>query len=305
MISRYTYHGLTWVDLESPTREEIVHVAEEFSLPQLVSEELFQNTLHSKVDLYDNLIYLILHFPLITAKSGENNEQEVDFVIGKKFIVTTRYETIDPMHTFAKLFEVHSLLDREKMTSHAGFIFMEMMKEFYKSTLHELEDITNTIRHIERQIFTKNEKSIVKEISHASHKLLTFKQALRFHRNILLSYETASSRFFGSDYMYYASVITSEFNKVDTVLETHREILNELQRTNDSLLTSRTNDIVKRLTIITFVMMPFTVIGGLFYMNTTDNVIFIKTINEFYAVVGSMVALSILIFIYFKRKKWL
>ena len=83
MISRYTYHGLTWVDLESPTREEILHISEEFLLPQLVGEEMFSSTLQSKVDLYDKFIYLILHFPVIDKNSNQRNEQEIDFIISK------------------------------------------------------------------------------------------------------------------------------------------------------------------------------------------------------------------------------
>ena len=63
MISKYTYKGVTWVDLESPTEEELVHVMEEFSIPVLVGEEMHTRSFQSKIDLYPTFIYLILHFP--------------------------------------------------------------------------------------------------------------------------------------------------------------------------------------------------------------------------------------------------
>lgn len=305
MISRYAYKGLTWVDIESPSRDEITHIMEEFSLPQLVAEEMVNSTLRSKVDLYDNFLYVILHFPVIDPKTGTPSEQEVDFVIGKQFIITIRYEAVEPLHQFAKIFEVNSMLDRNAMVSHAGFIFMQMMKELYIRSLHELDVTMHEIKKIENMIFKQQETSMVKKILMVSRKLLDFKQALRFHRDILHSYESASKKFFGEDYGYYADVITAEFNKVNSLLEGLRETLDELQRTNASLLTTRTNDIVKTLTILTFIMMPLSIISGIFMMNTSENLVFIRSLQDFYFVLGAMFLTSLVIFLYFRHRKWL
>ncbi len=305
MISRYTYHGLTWIDLESPTREELLHVTEEFALPQLVGEEMFTNTLRSKVDLYNHFIYLILHFPVSSDDPTVHSEQEVDFVIGKDFLITVRYELIDPIHEFAKIFEVNSLLDRDKLTVHGGFIFMEMIKQFYKNSLRDLEDITRTIKVIEHKIFADEEESVVREISQTGRKLLDYKPASCLYKGVLNSYENGSRRFFGEDYAFYASSITAEFNKVNSVLESHRDVLSELQRTNDSLLSTKQNDTMKTLTIMSFVMLPLTLITGIFGMNTTDDIIFIKDIPDFFFIIGAMTLTAFVMFFFFKLRKWL
>lgn len=306
MIARYTYNGLTWVDLESPTREEVAHILEEFDLPELVGEEILTNTLRSRVDLYDDFIYLILHFPTGSGEDlGKSGEQEVDFILGKKFLVTVRYELLDPIHQFAKLFERNSLGSSERLMNHSGYIFMEMMKQFYKNSLRELETVGQKIREIENRIFTNEEERMVKEISKTSRKLLDFKQAVRFHQEVLKSYETASIRFFGEEYGYYASIITSEFNKVNGFLESHREVLAELQRTNDSLLSTRSNEIMRTFTIMTFVMMPLTIITGIFGMNTVGDLIFIKKIDDFFFIIGAMTLTAFVMFLFFRFRKWL
>jgi magnesium transporter len=305
MISRYTYNGLTWVDLESPTRDEVALLNEEFSLPGLVGEEILSSTLRSKVDLYENFIYVILHFPTSASQKNNNQEQEVDFILGKDFLITVRYELIDPIHQFAKLFERNSLGSSEQMMNHSGYIFMEMMKEFYKHSLQELEMIGSDIKDIEYRIFENQEEAMVREISKVSRKLLDFKQAIRFHQDVLRSYESASERFFGEKYGYYASIITSEFNKVNGLLESHRDVLSELQRTNDSLLSTRSNEIMKTFTIMTFVMVPLTLITGVFGMNTIDSLVFIRDIHDFFFVIGAMVLAAIIMFIFFRFRKWL
>jgi magnesium transporter len=257
MISRYTYHGLTWVDLESPTREEILHISEEFGLSKLVEEEMFSTTLRSKVDLYDNFIYLILHFPV---SDKLHNDHELDFIIGRNFIITVRYEIIESMRQFASMFESNEKLDQHKRISDTGIIFMEMMKHLYKASGKELEGITNHIPEIEHNIFNGKEEAMVKTISQTNHKLLDFKQAIRFHEHILNSYQSASKRFFGESYSYYSEIIISEFNKINNVLEGNHDLLKELQRTNDSLLATKSNAILQRLTIVSIAA---TLIAGL------------------------------------------
>jgi magnesium transporter len=305
MISRYTYHGLTWVDLESPNREELLHISEEFGLSKLVEEEIFSTSLRSKVDLYDNFIYLILHFPVYNKKNELRNDQELDFIIGKNFIVTVRYEAIDPIREFASLFENAEQLDQHKKISDTGIMFMEMMKKLYKTSSQELEQITNRIPVIENKIFTDNEEAMVKIISQTNRKMLDFKQAIRFHGDILRSYEAASKRFFGEEYGYYAATITSEFNKVNNVLEGHHDLLKELQRTNDSLLSAKSNEILRTFTILTFVMLPLTLITSIFSMNTVSSLTFIKSSTDFYIILSAMLLTGICMFIYFRLKKWI
>jgi Mg2+ and Co2+ transporter CorA len=65
MISRYNYKELLWIDIEAPTHEEIRSIMEEFDIHPIVADELLSPSLRPKVDHYENLIYLILHFPAI------------------------------------------------------------------------------------------------------------------------------------------------------------------------------------------------------------------------------------------------
>ena len=263
------------------------------------------HTLRSKVDLYPNFLYLILHFPIISPDARPSTEQEIDFIISKQFIITVRYEAVERVSEFAKVFEAHSLHSDPSMSHHGGYIFMQMMKEFYRKSLIELEELTETIKDIERQIFENYEASTIRRISATSRKLLDFKQSIRFHGEVLRSYETASKRLFGDEYAYYSELITSEYRKVSSILESHRDVLSELQRTNDTLLTTKSNEIMKNFTIMTFVMLPLTLITGVFGMNTTPDLIFIKSGNEFFFVIGAMIITGLVMFIFFKFRKWI
>ena len=307
MISKYTYQGLTWVDLESPTREEIETIRDEYALPSVVTQELYTETLRSKVDLYDNLIYLVLHFPVLSGlPSIAQPDQEIDFIIGEKFFITIRYSHISSVYEFAKLFEATSLLNRGIGEKHAGYLFAFLIREMYSQLDKELDHVNESLRFIENKIFEGQEEKMVRTISETNRKLLDFKQALRFHGDILHSFEGASKNFFGGEFCdYLATVVIGEYNKLRSLVDSHKEILDDLRETNDSLVSTKTNETMRTLTIMTFVMLPITLITGVFGMNTSSKLVFIQDIRDFVFIVAAMTLTGLTVFFFFKIKRWI
>ncbi len=303
MISKYTYKGLVWVDLESPTENELLHIMEEYSIPILVTEELHNRSPQSRVDLFPNFIYLILHFPRISHSGDKGVEQEIDFIVGNKFIITTHYEFIESVHEFSKTFEVDAILEKRIDVDHAGFLFYHLIKTLYIHSRYELNELNILLQDTERKIFEGKERDMVVTISNINRMLIDFRQALRFHKEALDTFEMAAKKFFGEKFGYYLSSIISEYTKTQDILDSHKEILNDLRDTNDSLLASKSNETIKMLTVITFLTSPVVLISSIFVMNT--DFVLIRTPLEFYIVLGAMIVTSILAFMYLKYKKWL
>lgn len=304
MLTTYTHKKLTWVDLESPTTEEVRSVMEAYKLDPGVADELLMPSLKPKVDPYRDYIYLILHFPAFKHTHSGDPNQEIDFVIGKNFIITTHYDTIDPMHKFSKMFEVNSILDRSDMGEHAGFIFYYMLKKLYKALEHELESIHDELAVISDRIFRGEEREMVIELSQVSRELLNFKRAIAAHREVLKSFETAGLKFFGSDFSYHLSAAINEHYRVVSQIEGNIEMLGELRETNNSLLSTKQNEVMKTLTIMAFIVLPATLIASIYNMNTTYLPV-VGTPGDFWIIIGSMVLFTGALFTFFKFKRWL
>ncbi len=303
MISRYKYHTLTWVDMESPTNEEVRQIMEEFDIHPIAADELLGPSLRPKVDHYDNFIYLILHFPAI-RHSHQTKSQEVDFIIGKQFLITVRYELLDPLHKFSKVFEVNSILDKSEIGEHAGFLFFYMIRKIYSSLGHELSIIGDTLKSVEDRIFHGEEREMVTEISIIHRDLLEFHRALRQHRSVLQSLSVASGEFFGKEFIHYGESIVGEFLKVEEMLQDEKEVLNDLRSTNDSLLTTKTNEIMKRLTATTFLFLPATLIATLFAMDI-EHMPIAGMAYDFWIIVALVSMVGITTLFFFKFKKWM
>jgi magnesium transporter len=304
MVSKYKHKGLTWVDVEGPTRDEVMHLMEEYSLPELVGEELLDKSVRGKVDMYPHFIYMVLHFPLIgRSRDGARYEQEIDFIVGKDFLITVHYEPVDPLHEFSRVFEIKSILDKKPMGDHAGYLLFYIMRELYKYSEAQLLEIEEDLKEIESSIFQNKEEKMVRFISEINRKLLDFKQAIRFHEHVLVSFESAGKGLFGEKFAHHLESITGEYRRVESIMASHKEILNDLKETNDALLTSKTNETIKVLTIISFIMLPLNLITGVFGMNTTF--VFIDNYKDFAVVLSAMALTAIVLITYFRRKKWL
>ncbi|MES2014207.1 MAG: CorA family divalent cation transporter [Patescibacteria group bacterium] len=303
MINRYEYEGIVWIDIENPTADEIGEVAQEFNLGPLLSQELLAPTLKPRVDLYPEIVYALLHFPARRHTHNARATQEVDFVIGKHFVITVHYDTVDALIDFARSFEAAMLLKRSVGKFHSGHILFELTQRLYQEVEYELDSLEDSIGAIENAIFSGHEKDMVLAISRISRELIDQKRTLSMHTEVLAALEHAGVSLFGDNFANYLRGISAFHYRTHQRALSLMDTITELRNTNDSLLTTRQNEITKNLTIMAFITFPLSLIAALFGMNT-ENTPVANTPNGFWVITGSMLVITALFFLYFKIKKW-
>lgn len=306
MILKHTHKNLTWIDLECPTNEEVRSMISEYNIHPLVAEELVGPSLRPKVEAYPEFIYLILHFPVIRRKNGKRfvEQQEIDFIVGKNFIITSRYDEVDSFYQFSKQFEVNSILDRGEMGEHAGFVFFYMIRILYGALSHELDFINDSIRSIEDRIFNGCERAMVVTISEVSRELLDVRRTTNLHKEILESFDVTARRFFGDDFGYQTRAIIGEYYKIYNYIESDRDSLDELRETNNSLLNTKQNEIMKTFTILAFVTFPLALAIDIVTIPSESNPLTGHP-QAFWIIIAGTVIACIAMFSFFKYKKWL
>ncbi|HBC44320.1 MAG: Mg2 transporter protein CorA family protein [Parcubacteria group bacterium GW2011_GWF2_52_12] len=299
MITKSSFRGVTWIDMESPSPDDVAKIREEFEIHQIVAQEMSVPSLRPKVDVYSNAVYLVLYFPVY-----DHGNAEVDFIIGKDFIVTVHYERINEFADFTKLFEVGELMGNSK-TAHvdAGFVFFNIMKGLYRSIEDHMESINGNLKDIERMIFAGEERRMVERISNVNRSLLDFHWALKNHEDLLISLESDAGELFDERFPYYIRSLSNEYYKITNIIEGNKEIVNDLHSTNDSLLTAKTNEVMKIFTLLAFVTFPLSLVANLFSMNIKHTPL-VEQPYGFWIVVIMMSLVTVFMLVYFKRKRW-
>jgi len=303
MVTRYVQRHLTWIDLVSPTPAEVRALTDEFDIDPSFANELLTSSYKPKVERRGELLYVILHFPLLRGL-GKLPEEEIDFLIGKNFLITARYSATDPLHAFAKAFEVNAVLGHSAAQGHGGHIFVAMVRNLYQALLHECDSLERRLEDIEERIFNSDERSMVVRLSQTGRVIHDFRQRLLPHKEMLTSLEPQAVRMFGQEFLYYVRAVEGDYEHVRNRLENLREALIELRETNSALLTTKQNEIIKTFTVIAFLFLPLSFVASLFQMNTKYTPI-VGTPGDFWIILGTMPLLACGFSVYFRHKKWI
>lgn len=264
MITTHKYKNLIWVDLENPTIEDIKTLMPKYGIPPIVADEILRPTIRPRADIYGNMIYLILHFPIYDIGRKVSEPNEIDFILGKNFIITAHYKSILPLHELIKIFEVGILLKEDHFAKSVGRMMFLITKKLYDYALRQLEHVHDKISEIEDRMFVGQEKEMVKEISYVQRDVLEFQRAIHAHSSILKSLYETDDKITGKDFTHYLNSMFAELSRVENLLENSKETIELLRDTNDSLLSSRTNEIMKKLTSVTLITFPMMFVLAVF-----------------------------------------
>ena len=294
MITTQKMGTITWVDALSPTNDEILQLQKIYKINDEVTHDLMIPTLMPRIDECDEHLYTVLHFPA-NKHSHKENSQEIDFIVGKDYLITVRYDTIDSLYLLFKSFEVGGILGDGKRFTHAYEIFFIVMRRVYESVLDELSAMESRFDSIEEAIFNGREKEMVSAISKASRTLLDFKRTLIPHEDVLEVLQEAGVRQFGKDFSKDVSIVLKEYHRTRNRIHDDLEALVELRETNNTLLSTKQNEIIKIFTILAFITFPLTLLIDI--LNAGE-----EEMKMLIILVGVSV---IAMFTFFKYKKWL
>jgi len=304
MIKKYSNNSITWLDVINPTIEEVRRLMEEYDINPDIARELQLPTYKEKAVVSKDYLYMVLHFPTIRHTHTENsNEQEIDFVVGKNFIITTRYEHIDAIDKFSRTFEMNNILQKGFMEDNAGYVLYYIVKELYRALSDEVDSINDCLNEIERNIFKGREKEMVMDISMVNKDLINFNHIILTHE-VLESVASSGGKMFGNAFTENFGKILNEYHRIEKVLNSNIDFLHELRSTNDSLLSSKQNETMKVLTVVAFLVLPFSIITGFFQMSV-NNIPFASSAYTWFVIIGVEIISAISLFIFAKYKKWI
>ncbi len=303
MIARRAYHGLTWIDFDNPEPAELSAVIREFDIDPSAAQELLNPSPRSKTELYGHFIYGVFHFPF-SRRTARKPYLEIDFIVGRHFIITSHYEDHNPLHEFGKVFEVNSLLDKNEIGDHAGYIFFYMMKRLYHAQSSHMDHIESELESIEDNIFHEREKEMVVTLSKASRELLDIKKTMSFHKETLASFAKGGIALFGDGFATYLDTLAEDSAKINLAVKINQDFVRELRDTNNSLLSTKQNEIMKFFTVISFVTFPLALIVQILGFNSPHNPILGKP-NDFWIIIGILGIVCALMFLFFKRRRWI
>lgn len=303
MIDRYKHGNITWLNVMSPSQDEIHEIFSECDISLVLATDLTSMTPRSEVLTDKKSVKVTLDFPVV-RRTDVTRAHEIKFVATKKHLVTVHFEEIEALHRFAKEFEVVTILKNKKTKATGAHLLVVLLNKLYQGLDVKLDYLESRMSDIEEGIFAEKEKEMVVEISELSRRIIDFRQVLSGHRTAITQLSAALTEVFGNDFETQSTQLKAQYDHICTRVHSLSVTLNDLRETNNSLLTTKQNEIMKTFTILAFITFPLTLFTSTFGMNTIATPILGHPF-DFWIIIIIMAIVSISFFAYFRYKKWM
>jgi magnesium transporter len=252
-----------WVDLQSPTESEARVLYEPFGFHELAIEDALREIQTPKVESYGDYLYLILHGIDFEAAKHTFATHEVDIFLGEQFLVTVHD---DFSRSVARLLDVCPRNDFVLAEGPAALLhrIVDSMVDNYRP---EVEKLEARLDEIEDHIFNQPTSGDVRQI-------LGLKRDVTSLRRVVTPQRDVAGRLARREFPQISESLSYRFRDVYDHLvrladesTLYHDRVTSLLDAHLSFTSNRLNQVMKRLTVISTIFLPLTVLTGMYGMN--------------------------------------
>ena len=289
--------GWEWIDLEAPTNEELQELAQQYGLhPASVVDSLQPEHL-PKYEGFGKVAFMIVRIFDSRAHREADTIQEltnkVAIFYSDSFIITIH------RHPAALIGEV-----KEKYVDTAGArgataLLLKLLKAAIRTFEGPASALAEDLDYYEAKTFLNQRMPpLTRGLYHLKRKATVCRRVLRLSEVIISNLQLNG----------FPSTEVQDLKDLHVHIETQFEEINE--GTNNliniyiSLSSQKTNDVMRVLTIFSAFFLPLTFVAGVYGMNFE----FMPELNNTYgypAVMGVMGLVTLSIYLWFRKKRWL
>lgn len=304
-MKKITANNITWIDIQKPNQKDLDELNNKFNLHPFIIEQFLPAIHRPKIEEYPNQLFIVIHFPIIGKGQRQTKLVELDLIITPTTLITSHADKIPDLEIFFKDCQVQNYYQNQHFISN-GHLLFGLLDWLIDSRLPVLDDIGETIERIETYVFSGKEKEMLNKIALVKKDLIDFRRAIKPQRSVLEVLDKKSTRLFSQEVKPLSQEVVGSIIRVWNLLENHTELINSIEQTNNSLLSHKLNDIMKFLTVVSFITFPLSIIVGFFGMNIFGNISIVQDSQYSWLVILIFMSASAAIMVaYFKKKKWL
>jgi len=290
-----------WIDIEAPDEAAQRLLLDVVHIHPLAVEDALSEIHHPKIETYDGLLYLILHGIMARAAQATFETQDVDFFIGRNFLVTVHHgpsRSVVAEHE-ACLRRVDMFQDGPAGIAHR---IIDRMVDHYGP---EVDAIEARLEVLEEEVFERPQDNPLRG-------LLVLKRDIGTLRRIVLPQRDSIGRLARREFPQVSEALGYRFRDVyDQLVRLSEEAMLLQDRATNlvdahlSNQSNRLNQVMKVLTVISTIFMPLTVLTSMWGMNVRLPLLPGGDGSQFWWVAAVMVAISALMLWFIRRMKWL
>jgi magnesium transporter len=295
---------LTWLDVQDPEPKLLEKLKEQHGFHDLDVEDCLSENQRSKIDEYDDYLFIILHFPYYDRRKQRIVSEEVDIFIKNNLLITVHWGSLKPLLEFFENCKSKATVRKEMMSHGSGFLLYEVIDQLFSSGFPILDSLERNVSSLERDVFNLNaQHDMLRDILNTKKNIITFRRIIAPQRRVVAQIEHKNKKFLPESLEIYFDDVVDKIEKIWGSLENLKELIESLQDTNESIISHRTNKVIQLLTIFSVIMSQLTFLTGLYGMNVP--LPYADQSSVFLGLLFFMIVMVVGMLVFFKRKGWL
>lgn len=289
-----------WVDLEAPTPEEGEILSRVFNFHPLAIEDCWHEPQHPKADDYGDYLFMVVHGVRYDAATEGFTTHELNIFLGPNYLVT--------FHSFhSRSVEAAQQYVRRNaniMARGMDFMLHQILDRLIDNYFPKLEILEDKIEALETAVFTDPSPELLNTMFELRHHVVHLKRVASQEREVLSAITKGAFPFVNERAQIYFKDIYDHLFKIVEIADNHRETINIILQAYLSLVSNKLNNTMRVLTVIATIMLPLTVITGIYGMNF-EHMPELDWHYGYYATLLGMGMLAGGMLLYFRRRNWL
>ncbi|HEY4400643.1 MAG TPA: magnesium/cobalt transporter CorA [Acidimicrobiia bacterium] len=299
--------ALLWVDCVDPAESELDSLTKQLQISHLAAEDLHHGGQRTKLEHYHDHFHVAVHD--CTLVDDVLTTREIDIVFGDGWLLSVRQASDNPsdpapfaLDLVTRRFEMER---SEEDAWDEGFLlwsFLDVIVDRYFDVADRFDDRLDDVEEIVFSADTGD--NIPKEVFDLRRGMVHFRRAVAPLREVLAQLLRREAECLGDEAIVHMQDVYDHVLRVTDWIETQRDLLTGLLEADLAVVSNRMNQVMKRMTSWGAILLGSTLIAGIYGMNFKD----IPELNWTFgypAALGSMLALTLFLYFWFKRRNWL
>lgn len=254
-----------WVDLEGQTPEDVAWLGETFGFHPLALEDCLHLDQRPKLEGYPSSIFLVLHaFTADLANPAAVQLHELHAFLAKDLLVTVHADAIPALdRTLARLEDDPSMLARG-----ADALLYHVCDDVVDGHLPLLDALHDALEDLEDRVLTGDPtRQLLETILAFRRTLVTLRRTVAPSRDVFTALTHPDPTRVSERAAPYFRDVQDHLQRATESIDAARDLLAGVLDAYRSQVAHRTNDVMRRLTLFSALLLPLTLITGFFGMN--------------------------------------
>jgi magnesium transporter len=292
----------TWINIDGLRKADVEAVCLHYDIHPLVIEDILSINQRPKIDEAENSIFCLLNMLYFNEKDFAVEQEQISIILAKDVVISFQGDPHrDVFNTLRDKLKIVNSKIRQRPADFLCYVMLDMIVDHYFLVMDKLGDRMETVE--EEVTRGKNPRALA-HIMQLRKELIVLKRNFSPVRELVNGFLRSDSELIEERHTkYYKDVYDHIVQAIDLV-ENYRDVMMSLQDLHINNVNMKMNEVMKVMAIVTCLLAPATVIGGVFGMNFDENVNFFHQRWGFYSAVAMMLLIPIGMLWMFRKRGW-